>query len=183
MSEGRDQGSLGDGSDVPCPINSRTVPTEPCQSAPETAPVRAKCPSRVTPHEDGCPRERGNGVGRRVSVVRTDVVGRVPVVSDLLRHLLQRKVSRLSGPLLNAVSEQRIESPHIYDPPAICWNSRFLGGSWDKTPEDDQTAYPKETNSLQPAWSPLALPGFPPRGGAKRARKGRSPYSTIFAWL
>lgn len=112
----------------------------------------------MTSDEDGCPRERGTGVGHWVSVVRTDEVGGVPVVSDLLRRLLQRKVSGLSGPLLNAVSEQRIEAAHMSDPPAIRWNSRFLGGSRDKTPEDDQTAYPKEDNSLQYGGTPLALP-------------------------
>ena len=172
MSAGRDQGSLGDGSDAPRPINSRTVPPEPCQSAPETAPVRAKCPSRVTPHEDG-PRERGNGVAWRVSVVRTDVVGRVPVVSDLLRRLLQRKVSGLSGPLLNAASEQRIESAQMSDPPPVRWNWRYVSGSGDKTPEDDQTAYPKEDNCLQPAGTSSTSFGFAARDGAKRARKGQ----------
>ena len=57
------------------------------------------------------------------------------------------------------------------DPPAIRWNSRFLGSSWDKTAEDDQTAYRKETNSLQPAWTPLALPGFPAAWWREKGKK------------
>jgi hypothetical protein len=69
------------------------------------------------------------------------------------------------------------------DPPAICWNSRFLGGAWEKAAEGEQTAYPNEDNSLQPALPPLALPGSPARGGAKKARKGQSAFWTVFPWL
>jgi hypothetical protein len=69
------------------------------------------------------------------------------------------------------------------DPPAINWNSRFLGVSRGKPAEGDQTAYPKEDNSLQLAGNPQALLGSAARGGTIRAEKRHRAFSAVFAWL